>query len=128
MGRGRGRTSFAGRLRRPKNKYGAIKVKADGYTFDSKLEARCYEELKLRQTAGEIRIEKVHPRYPIEIRGKPVCVVELDFAYHDLKQDKCHFIDVKGMDNALSRLKRKIVCAEYNIEVEVIPSNEKKSR
>lgn len=36
-------------------KYGNTPTVVDGLRFDSKLEARCYEWLKLRQAAGEVR-------------------------------------------------------------------------
>lgn len=36
------------------NKYGAKKTVVDGVTFDSKAEARRYQQLKLMQQAGEI--------------------------------------------------------------------------
>lgn len=105
---------------RRNGKYNAVKVRLDGYTFDSKLEARYYGELMLREQAGEIRIERVHPRYPIEIRGKKVCTVELDFIYLDLKTLKSHFIDCKGVDLPMSKLKRRLVEAEYSLKVELV--------
>ncbi len=37
------------------NKFHAIKTKADGYTFDSKREAKRYGDLKHLVAAGEIR-------------------------------------------------------------------------
>lgn len=43
----------------------ARKVKADGYTFDSRAEYRRYCELKLLQMAGEIACLEVHPRFEL---------------------------------------------------------------
>lgn len=44
---------------KPKNKYGAIRVETDGYSFASKLELATYHLLKLRRRAGEIKEIKV---------------------------------------------------------------------
>jgi hypothetical protein len=100
--------------RRRGNKYGAIKVKIDGYTFDSKAEARRYKDLKVLPGKD---IE-VHPRFPIFIQGIKVCDVVLDFKY--TMTSGTYYEDVKGHDTALSRLKRKMVEAAYGIKVEVL--------
>ena len=47
------------------NKFGAVKVKRDGYTFDSKAEARRYGDLKLMERSGDISGLAVHPRFKI---------------------------------------------------------------
>lgn len=56
------------KLVRRRNKFGAIKVKADGYTFDSKVEYGRYRELKLMQLGKVIFDLRVHPSYPFQIR------------------------------------------------------------
>lgn len=102
-----------------RNKYHAKKSRIDGYSFDSQAEARRYGELRLMEKAGEISGLEVHPVYPIEIQGRPVCKVILDFSYKTKDGDDVHE-DVKGVDTALSRLKRKMVEAQYSINVEVV--------
>lgn len=118
---------------RSDNKYNAKKVKADGYTFDSKTEHGRYQELKLLLRAKEITKLEVHPVYKISawrisgvgcgIKGEfpvtYVCDVELDFRYRDLK-GRVVVEDVKGVDTALSKLKRKLVYAAHGVSVEVI--------
>lgn len=106
------------RLRR--TKYGAEKVKIDGYRFDSKAEARRYGELRLLQKAGKIFALTVHPVYPINIRNQHICNVELDFFYHNTETNEDHYEDVKGFDMPLSKLKRKLVEAAYGFKVEVL--------
>lgn len=107
-----------GTLRR-RNKYGAKRTQVDGIWFDSKAEARRYGELKLLQTAGKIGPITVHPRYPIHHCGVKICEVVLDFSYHDYKRAEV-FEDVKGKDNVLSKLKRKLVQAQYGFKVTVV--------
>jgi Protein of unknown function (DUF1064) len=103
--------------RRGRNKYGAVRVEVDGYSFDSKAEARRYGELKLMR----VRDLEVHPRFPIAINGVDVCYVELDFSYRTNERPGWYVHeDVKGKDTAMSRLKRKMVEAAYGIKVEVI--------
>lgn len=87
--------------------------------FDSKAEARRYDDLRVLEKQGRIKRLKLHPERPIYIKGKKVCDVVLDFKYlvHEVTWV---YEDVKGHDNALSRLKRKMVEAAYGIKVEVI--------
>jgi len=101
-----------------RNKYGARKVRDDGYLFDSKAEHLRYCELKVLQKAGEISELEVHPKYSIELNGHHICTVILDFRYRDSHGTVIE--DVKGKDLALSRLKRKLVEAQHGIEVVLI--------
>lgn len=102
-----------------KNKYNARKVRIDGFTFDSKREAERYGELMLMQRAGEIHQIEVHPPFKIEINNRPICTVVLDFAYVTKAGDKVHE-DVKGHTTALSALKKKMVEAAHQIDVEIV--------
>jgi hypothetical protein len=103
------------------NKYAAVPQIADGYRFDSTREHERYQQLRLLERAGEIRNLHIHPVFPIEwpTNGAKICVVELDFKYID-RNGAVHHEDVKGVDTALSRVKRKLVEAAYNLTVELI--------
>jgi len=105
---------------RRRNKYGAVKVEADGFTFDSKAEHARYQQLKLLQKAGKIGHITVHPRYEINPWGERICIVELDFSYPDWETHLVVIEDVKGVDTALSRLKRKLVEGQHGFQVSVI--------
>lgn len=109
-------------MRWKRNKYGAKKVKLDGHVFDSKAEAMRYGELKLMEKAKEIFGLEVHPEFPIRINGIIVCIVMLDFGYLAKNFPRHCYEDVKGRDNSLSRLKRKLVEAQYGINVKLIPA------
>ena len=106
------------------NKYNAKRVQVDGIWFDSKAEAKRYNELKLMEKAGEIDQVRVHPRYkipgPVFDTIPDICIVVLDFEYFSLIDERYVHEDVKGKDNPLSKLKRKLVEAFYGIKVEVI--------
>ena len=109
-----------------RNKYGNKKVQLDGYTFDSKAEAKRYGELRLLEKAKRIFNIQVHPELFVTVNGPkwkpiPVCKVVLDFSYIPTSWDESTvYEDVKGKDNALSRLKRKLVEAQYGITVHLI--------
>ena len=114
-----------------RNKYGAIKTKVDGYTFDSKAEASRYLALVLLQRAGEISELEVQPPFQLKCGGKPVLIRSEgypngrvakyvgDFAYVDHAGHRV-VEDVKGKDLPLSRLKRALVEAEYGVVVKVV--------
>lgn len=95
------------------NKYRAIKVKYDGFTFASKAEFEHYILLRDRQQNGEISNLKCHTRHPIIINGKKVCDVEDDFSYLDHETNQQMNIDCKGFLTPMSRLKAKLVKACY---------------
>lgn len=111
------------RWRNRGNKYGAVKTVVDGITFDSKAEARRYQELKLLKQVGAIGDINVHPHFPIWLDHMKICDVVLDFNYFSYDRKRIIYEDVKGQDNALSRLKRKLVEAFYTIKVDVISAN-----
>lgn len=110
----------------PRHKYGAVRQEADGHTFDSTREYERYVELKLLQRAKKIHELKVHPSWEIIINGVLVCVVELDFRYKMHVRDGVFgplvivAEDVKGVDNPLSKLKRKLLKAVHNIDVVLV--------
>lgn len=102
------------------NKYGAKKVTRDGHNFDSQAEAARWDMLQMLQDAKKITGLMLHPSFEIVIARQKVCRVILDFAYFDHDLHRMVYEDVKGYDNALSRLKRKLVEAAHGIRVTVI--------
>jgi hypothetical protein len=99
------------------NKYRAVKVKADGLTFDSKAEHRRYCELKLLQAAGEISTLSIHEPFPCHVAGQLICTYEADFVYWAKGASSATVEDVKGVKTAVYRLKKKLVKAIYGIEI-----------
>lgn len=99
-------------------KYKAKKCTMNGVNFDSKAEMNRYCQLRIMQMAGEIKNLKCHPAFDIDYNEKHICKVELDFCY---EEDGMTIVeDVKGCDNALSKLKRKMVKAFHNVDVIII--------
>lgn len=112
------------RTTRSSNKYGAKKVRIGRYVFDSKLEARRYEQLKLLLAAEEIDQLKVHPRYKLECWEQDICTVVLDFEYWDCRIKQRVFEDAKGFYTPMSKLHHKLwemfspYCAKIKIVTE----------
>lgn len=120
------------------NKYNAKKVCVDGIEFDSKKEAKRYQELLLLQKSGEIYMlerQKVYELLPAQrepdtvgkrggvIKGKLLeRAVEYvaDFVYTD-KTGKTVVEDVKGFREggayAVFVLKRKLMLYRYGIKI-----------
>lgn len=107
--------------KKPRSKYGAKKVLIDNITFDSKKEGARYTSLKAMQQAGVIGYLRCHPEYEIWIKGIFICKVILDFSYADSRRGHV-FEDVKSTatNTALSKLKRRMVEAEYGITVDLV--------
>lgn len=99
-------------------KYRNQPVHMDGHRFDSKAEARRWQDLQLMARAGEITALECQPRYPLHVHTPegPVKVAEYvgDFEYlqgnRRVCEDKKSPITAK---NPLYRLKIKMATAEY---------------
>ncbi len=95
----------------------------DGIKFDSKKEARRYQELKLLEKAGYIKELILQPKFLIQDRykknGKTVRAIYYiaDFKYYDLTKSEYIIEDVKGVKTDVYKLKKKLVEKIYDIEV-----------
>ena len=100
------------------NKYNAVKTEVDGTWFDSKAEARRYQDLKLLEGAGEIRALILQPRFDFALNGVKMGFYKADFQYQDrAKNWETVVEDKKGMKTPVYNLKKKMLKAFYGIEV-----------
>lgn len=111
-----------GRSGRPK--FGNRKVSIDGQTFHSAREAKRYVYLKYRLVAGEIRDLELQPTYRIELNGKWICNVKLDFRYVEAETGKIVVEDSKAVylrkNDHMSSLKRRLVKACHDVDVVLV--------
>jgi len=104
----------------PHGKYNNRKVRADGYTFDSKAEHRRYCELKLMEQAGEISDLRVHTQWELlaafrrnDGKWQRAITYEDDFDYVEVATDAFVIEDVKGARTQVFNLKEKLFRANY---------------
>lgn len=109
---------------RKRGKLGSSKYKneptwIDGIRFDSKKEAKRWQELKLLESASQIFNLHRQVRYPLEINGFKVCDYVADFAY--TKQVLILPVEIvedcKGYRTQIYKLKKKLMLAVYGIEI-----------
>jgi len=101
-----------------RSKYNAVKVRLDGYTFDSKAEAARYAELRLLERTGEIGGLEVHPRFTLvdaftDSEGNQQRAIDYvaDFAYW---RDGVYIVeDVKGVETPVFKIKKKLFLKRY---------------
>lgn len=93
------------RKRPGKEKYGRKKVDHAGYRFDSKLEAALFDELKLRERAGEIS----------EIQAQDTVYLTLarimykpDFKFMNNSSGEYEWAEAKGFETTDYRIKRRL--------------------
>ena len=108
-----------------RSKFGNKRVDYDGYTFDSLMEMRRYQELRLLEAAGQIIHLTVHPKYCLidGYRRRPsgewirAVYYIADFEY--VETDTCNRVieDVKGSETGLFKLKRKLFEQKYPYEL-----------
>jgi hypothetical protein len=100
------------------SKYKSKKVEVDGHVFDSKIEARYYEQLKWLQEHNQILFFRLQPRYLLQEafqkNGKTFRKIEYiaDFEVHHL-DGSIEVIDVKGMETEAFKIKRKLFEKKY---------------
>lgn len=99
------------------NKYSAIKTESDGITFDSRKEARRYNELKLLQRAGQIKDLQLQPVFLLQEgykrAGKSIQAITYigDFSY--IENGRQVVEDAKGMKTEVYRIKKKLLLKRY---------------
>ncbi|MEJ8568273.1 DUF1064 domain-containing protein [Elongatibacter sediminis] len=97
------------------HKYNARATVVDGIRFDFQKEARYYQQLKLRQDAGEVLC--FLRQVPIHLPGSTKLVVDF-LEFH--ADGTVHVVDTKGVETETFKLKRRQVESLYPFDVEVI--------
>lgn len=99
-------------------KYKSKKVEMDGHVFDSKIEAKYYQQLKWLQEHKQILFFRIQPRYLLqegfEKNGKNYRKIEYiaDFEVHHL-DGSIEVVDVKGVETEAFKIKRKLFEKKY---------------
>ncbi|HEY4529359.1 MAG TPA: DUF1064 domain-containing protein [Luteimonas sp.] len=96
------------------SKYAAQPTEVDGIRFDSKAEARYYQQLKARVAAGELAY--FLRQVPLHLPGRTRYVVDFVEFWAD---GRVRYVDVKGVETAMFRTKKRQVEALYPIKIEI---------
>ena len=105
------------------SKYNSKKTVVDGQTFDSKKEARRYQELLLMENAGVIKNLSRQVKFVLipsqrDENGKVIereCSYKADFKYEE--DGKTVVEDVKGYRTKEYIIKRKLMLYQYGIRI-----------
>lgn len=114
-----------------KQKFNAKKAEIDGIQFDSQIEARYYAQLKWLQRAGEIKRFERQPRFILQEAGTtPSGVkyskIEYVADFKVIRKDgTVEIIDVKGVETAVFRLKKKLFMARYPWPISLVTYDSK---
>lgn len=99
-----------------RSKYGNVKFSMDGFTFDSKAEARRYAELKILLREGVISNLELQKEFELQpafrdSNGKMIRPIyyRADFVYTDNETGKTVVEDVKGYRTEGYKLKKKMM-------------------
>lgn len=99
------------------NKYNNKKPLVDGIKFDSKKEARFYEDLKLQMAAGEVQEFELQPKFVLlekdkdRVTGRGIkYIADFKITYSD---GSVEVVDVKGHKTQVYKLKKKLLLAKY---------------
>jgi hypothetical protein len=92
-----------------------VRTESDGIKFDSKKEARYYDQLKLRVKSGEVLF--FLRQVPLHLPGGVRYVVDFQEFHSD---GTVRFVEVKGMQTKDFVMKKKMVESIYPVEIEVV--------
>jgi len=90
------------KIKRP-SKFGNKKIYIGVHKFDSKLEAKIYQELCLREKSGEIKILELQPKVYLTLAK---ILMKVDFLILDGKERV--YIEAKGMATAVFQIKKRL--------------------
>lgn len=96
------------------NKYKAKKSEIDGKKFPSILEGNCYKRLKMMQEQGSIKF--FLRQIPFDLPGNVTHRVD----YMVFLKEDILFIEAKGRDLPIGKMKRKQVEELYNITINLV--------
>lgn len=102
----------------PRSKYGSKKIVVDGITFDSKDEARYYEDLKIQKAKGEILNFELQPKFTLipsfKYKGETerAMTYTLDFLIYHIDGAE-EYIDVKSLGTATQQGENKFKHLKY---------------
>ena len=102
-------------MRRPFHKFNARRTELNGIKFDSKLEARYYQWLQTQKAAGALLF--FLRQTPFHLPGGTRLVVDFTEYWAD---GTVLFTDVKGMETAEFKIKRREVEAQYGVNINVV--------
>lgn len=97
------------------HKFKARPVTLDGSRFQSKLEGSYYQFLKLLEKSGKVLF--FLSQVPIRLPGNAKYICDFQVFYED---GTVSFVDVKGIETPMFKLKRKQVEELYPIKIEVV--------
>jgi hypothetical protein len=113
------------KIRTNPNKFGNVPTEVDGITFQSKLEARYYIELTLRQKAGDLLY--FLRQVPFHLPGGVIYRVDFMEVSPSRTEDgdlmdqvHVRYVDTKGRDTQDSKNKIKIVQSMYGVHIDIV--------
>lgn len=108
-----------------RNKFGNRKTVVDGIKFDSRAEAKYYEQLKWLKKAKQIKDFKLQPIFLLQEafkkNGNTIRKIEYkaDFEIHNL-DGSVEIIDVKGVETEAFKIKKKLFEKRYPYSLKLV--------
>jgi hypothetical protein len=102
-------------MRRFQHKFKAKSVNEDGHHFSSTLEWKYFKHLQLLQKSGEVLF--FLKQVPFHLPGGVKYVVDYQIFNRD---GSVQFVDVKGVETDMFKLKKKMVEELYPVEIEIV--------
>lgn len=107
-----------------RQKFNAKRTVVDGIAFDSKKEARRWQELRLMERAGDITHLERQKTFDLTVNGMKVARFVADFVYfwhgHRIVEDVKGYQNKGAPHTRVFEMKKRLMLALYNIQVRVV--------
>lgn len=100
-------------------KYRNKPTEVDGFLFDSKKEAKRYQQLQLLEKAGHVKDLAKQVKYDLNVNGVRIATYTADFVYLELRKGAWEKVveDVKGYPNDRWPMKKKLMKAIHGVVI-----------
>jgi hypothetical protein len=88
--------------------------------FHSEMEARRYDQLALMQHQRAIDSLRLQHRFALDMNNEFITTYVADFSYFDAERQRFVVEDVKGVKTEVYRLKKKMMKAQYGIDIQEV--------
>ena len=106
-----------------RQKYENTPTRYDGHRFDSSSECDYYKHLLKLQRAGAVQMILRQVPFHLTSNSENIAKYVCDFQVF-YKNGTIEFVDVKGIETDMFKLKKKLVESQYPVEIKVLKKGE----
>lgn len=101
-----------------RSKYRNTPTNFEGHRFDSAAECDYYKHLMKLERAGEVLM--ILRQVPFHLTANSENIAKYVCDFQVFYKDRVEFVDVKGLETDMFKLKKKLVESQYPVEIKIV--------